>query len=90
MPKDERPLRLPISPRGTVALLRAVRSRTLTRGRPFVTPDDVKALAGPVLTHRLLVSPEADLAGVTSAQVVERAVAAVPVPHGQIPHGGSA
>jgi MoxR-like ATPase len=74
-------VRLPVSPRGTVGLLRASRARALTRGRPFVTPEDVKSLVVPVLEHRLVLTPEADLAGLTAAAVLERAVAAVPVPH---------
>jgi len=46
--------------------------------RTYVTPDDVKALARPVLAHRLLVSPEAQLQGVTSAQVLEQILEAYP------------
>jgi MoxR-like ATPase len=74
-------VRLPVSPRGTVGLLRAARARALTRGRPFVTPEDVKSLVIPVLEHRIVLTPEADLAGLTASAVLERAVAAVPVPH---------
>jgi MoxR-like ATPase len=77
-------VRLPVSPRGTVGLLRAARARALTRGRPFVTPEDVKSLVVPVLEHRLVLTPEADLAGLTAVAVLERAVAAVPVPHAPI------
>jgi MoxR-like ATPase len=74
-------VRLPVSPRGSVSLLRAARSRALTLGRPFVTPDDVKALAAPVLAHRLVLTPEAVLSGLTPEAVLERAVGSVPVPH---------
>jgi len=74
-------VRLPVSPRGSVGLLRAARSRALTRGRPFVTPDDVKELAVSVLAHRIVLSPDAALAGRDAADVIERAIAAVPVPH---------
>jgi MoxR-like ATPase len=74
-------VRLPVSPRGTVGLLRAARARALTRGRPFVTPEDVKSLALAVLEHRLVLTPEADLAGLTPAAILDRAIAAVPVPH---------
>jgi MoxR-like ATPase len=74
-------VRLPVSPRGSVGLLRAARSRALTTGRPFVTPDDVKALAAPVLAHRLVLTPEAMLSGLTPEAVLERAVGSVPVPH---------
>jgi MoxR-like ATPase len=74
-------VRLPVSPRGTVSLLRAARARALISGRPFVTPEDVKALAVPVLAHRLVLTPDAALAGHTAADVLTRAVASVPVPH---------
>ena len=74
-------VRLPVSPRGSVSLLRAARSRALTLGRTFVTPEDVKALAGPVLAHRLVLAPDAALSGQTPEAVLERAIGAVPVPH---------
>jgi MoxR-like ATPase len=74
-------LRLPVSPRGSVGLLRAAQARALTKGRPFVTPDDVKALVVPVLAHRLVLTAEAALAGHTPERLLERAVASVPVPH---------
>lgn len=74
-------VRLPASPRGSVSLLRAARARALVQGRSFVTPDDVKALAQPVLAHRLVLTPDAVLAGRTAADVLQRAVASVPVPH---------
>jgi MoxR-like ATPase len=74
-------VRLPVSPRGSVGLLRAARARALTMGRPFVTPDDVKVLAAPVLVHRLVLTPDALLAGATVASVLERALTSVPVPH---------
>ena len=72
---------LPVSPRGSVSLLRAARSRALTLGRTFVTPDDIKVLAAPVLAHRLVLTAEAALAGQTPEAVLERAVGAVAVPH---------
>ena len=74
-------VRLPVSPRGSVSLLRAARARALTLGRSFVTPEDVKALAVPVLAHRLVLTPEAALSGLTPEAVLERAISAVPVPH---------
>jgi MoxR-like ATPase len=72
---------LPVSPRGSVSLLRAARSRALTLGRPFITPEDVKALAVPVLAHRLVLTPDAALAGHSAETMIERAVVSVPVPH---------
>ena len=74
-------IRLPVSPRGSVGLLRAARSRALTQGRTFITPEDVKALAAPVLAHRIVLSAETALAGHSAEAILERAVASVPVPH---------
>jgi MoxR-like ATPase len=56
------------------------RGRAAAAGRNYVVPDDVKALAEPVLAHRLLVSPEAQLQGITSANALADVLAQVPVP----------
>lgn len=74
-------VRLPVSPRGSVSLLRAARSRALIAGRPFVTPDDISQLAIPVLAHRLVLTSEAAMGGLTAAAVIERVLSSIPVPH---------
>jgi MoxR-like ATPase len=51
-------------------------------GRGYVIPDDVKALAVPVLAHRLLVTPEAQLQGITPSDALDEVLRAVPVPGG--------
>ena len=73
-------VRLGASPRATLALLRAARAWALTAGRGYVTPTDVQDLAVPVLAHRLLLTPDAELAGRTAASVVEDLVRSVPAP----------
>ena len=73
-------LSLGVSPRGATALLTAARAWAWLSGRTFVTPDDVKALAGPTLAHRLSLTPEAELEGVSVASVLESALGSVPVP----------
>ncbi|MEU8133645.1 AAA family ATPase [Streptodolium elevatio] len=73
-------VRLGAGPRGSVALVRAARVRAAAAGRAYAVPDDVKALAGPVLTHRLLLTPDAELAGAGAADVVAEALATVPAP----------
>ncbi|QNP71281.1 MoxR family ATPase [Streptomyces roseirectus] len=70
-------VRLGASPRGSVALLRAVRVWAASQGRPYAFPEDVKALAVPVLAHRLVLTPEAELSGRTGADVVEEVLAGV-------------
>src|SRR4051812_45890721 len=73
-------LRLGVSPRGATALLLAARCWAWLSGRPYVTPDDVQALAPPVLRHRVAVRAEAELEGVTADGVVSGVLGAVPVP----------
>lgn len=73
-------LELGMSPRATLSFLRIARVWAAMRDRDYATPDDVKALAVPVLAHRLLVTPEADLQGVSAADVVRDVLDTVPVP----------
>jgi MoxR-like ATPase len=73
-------VRLGASPRAGLALLRAVRAKAAAGGRAYAVPDDVKALADPVLAHRLVITPEAELAGRTASDVVREVLASVPVP----------
>ncbi len=68
------------SPRGSLALLRAARAHAAVVGRDFVTPDDVKAMAPHVLPHRLLLIPDAELAGHLPADVVADVLDGVPAP----------
>ena len=68
------------SPRAALAWLAAARAHAALEGRAFVTPDDLKALARPVLRHRLLVTPEAELDGRDGEAVLERILSSVAVP----------
>jgi MoxR-like ATPase len=68
------------SPRGSIDLAKGARAWAWLRGSAFVTPDDVKSLAGIVLAHRISLRPEAELDGVTQQSVVAAALATVPVP----------
>ena len=68
------------SPRATIALAQAARAHAYLRGREFVSPDDVKAMAPDVLRHRVLLTYEAEAESVTSDQVVARVLDAVPAP----------
>ena len=74
--RDDQRVELGASPRAGLMLLRAAKAHALLAGRDHALPDDVQALAEPVLAHRLMLSPEA--AGVPRAAVVADAVAAVP------------
>ena len=68
------------SPRASIALAQASRAHAYLRGRAFVTPDDVKAVAPDVLRHRILTTFEAEAEAVTSDAIVERLLVAVPAP----------
>lgn len=68
------------SPRGATALLACARAWAWLSARSFVTPDDVKAVALPVLRHRLALHPEAELEGMTSAAVIAQVLREVAVP----------
>ncbi|HEX5543446.1 MAG TPA: MoxR family ATPase [Micromonospora sp.] len=73
-------VRVGVSPRGAIALTRAASAYALMEGRGWVLPEDLKALVGPVFAHRILLSPEAQLRGVSAAEVLQEAVESVPVP----------
>jgi MoxR-like ATPase len=78
--RDLPEIRLGASPRGSLNLSRAARTWAVAQGRAFVTPEDVKDVAGPVLAHRLLLTPQADLQGVTGTEIIERVLDSRPVP----------
>jgi MoxR-like ATPase len=73
-------LALGASPRGALALQGAARAFAATLGRDFALPDDVKRVAGVVLEHRLLLTPDAELRGLTPADVLAEVLASVAVP----------
>ena len=67
------------SPRGTLALARASQAYAAVQGRDYVVPDDVKALAGPTLSHRLILQPQARLKDLAQTTVIAEVLASVPV-----------
>ena len=68
--RNHEDLMLPASPRASIALLGMARARAAIRGRDYVIPDDVKAIAYDVLNHRLLISPESEIEDVTLEDVI--------------------
>ena len=73
-------LYLGASPRAGIALLRVAKARALAAGRAFLEPDDVKAVAVPVLAHRLILAPEARSSGLTGERIVQETLEKTPVP----------
>ena len=73
-------VRVGVSPRGVISLARAASAWALVEGRGYVLPEDVKALVEPVYAHRLVLSPDAQVRGVTPAEVIAEVVRSVAVP----------
>jgi len=78
--RNDPDLLLGASPRATLFLQRAARTHAAVDGRDFVSPDDVKAILAPVLNHRIILRPEAQMRGVNVEKVLENISQSVPVP----------
>ena len=78
--REEASFALGASPRAGVSLFLAARAEAFLSGRDFVTPDDVKALAAPVLRHRVVLTPEAEVEGQTVDERLAALLASVPAP----------
>ncbi len=78
--RDDPDLLLGASPRATLFLQRAARTRAAVAGRTYVTPDDVKAIMLPVLVHRMILRPEAQMRGATIPDIVDGILTGVAVP----------
>jgi MoxR-like ATPase len=78
--RDDSRLYLGASPRAGIALLRVAKARALADGREYVLPEDVQAVASPVLAHRLILGPEARASGTPAQQLVREAVERTAVP----------
>ncbi len=78
--RDDPDTLLGVSTRGAIAMVRCARVWAAAHGRNYVLADDIKELAAPVWTHRLVLTPEADFAGCTSTTVIARALAGVQAP----------
>jgi len=78
--RDWPSLSLGASPRAAVSLMLVSKANAAMDGRDYVIPDDVKASARPVLRHRVIIKPEADLEGITADQVLDDVLRAVEVP----------
>jgi len=78
--REHEAIELGVSPRGTLALFRATQALAGLRGRPYATPDDVKTVAGPVLSHRMILSPEARLRGRSTENILAELLGRVEAP----------
>ena len=71
---------LGVSPRGSLALMKASQAYALMKGRTYVTPDDIQYLAPAVFGHRMILKPEAKYEGIYTEEIIERILMKVPVP----------
>jgi len=82
--RDMKQVRLGPSVRGCLAYVRVAKAWAAGQGRTYVVPDDVKDLAGPVLAHRVLLDPEAEISGATPESVITEVLAEVHPPMGRV------
>lgn len=73
-------LYLGASPRASIAILNAAKGFAAIRGRDFVTPEDIKEAAIPVLQHRVIVTPEREMEGITSVEIIKQILESVEIP----------
>lgn len=73
-------LYLGASPRASIAIMDASKALAAINGRDFITPDDIKKVAGPILGHRIILTPEREMEGLTSEQVVKQIVESIEIP----------
>jgi MoxR-like ATPase len=78
--RTAREVKLGVSVRGALALIRTAKTHAAGRGRHYVVPDDVKALAEPVLAHRLILDAEAEFDGVTASNLIAQVLIETPPP----------
>ncbi|NEU57722.1 MoxR family ATPase [Halorussus sp. MSC15.2] len=78
--REDRRVSVGVSPRGTQRLFEATRAYAAMQGREFVTPDDVKRVAHPVLAHRVVLTPDAQVNNVAKSAIVDHVLDSVPVP----------
>jgi MoxR-like ATPase len=83
--REHQALRLGLSSRGSIAVLRAAQAYALGTGRAYVVPDDVRAVVRPVMAHRLVLTPQAQVRGATAASVLDDVLASVPAPTAVVP-----
>lgn len=73
-------LYLGASPRASIAILNAAKGYAAIRGRDFVTPEDIKEAAIPVLQHRVIVTPEREMEGITSIEIIKQVIESIEIP----------
>ena len=83
--REDRAIELGASPRASIAMMKAAQVVAASEGRDFVTPDDVKPVAKPVLRHRIMLHPDAELQGISADERIDDILRTVPVPRAAKP-----
>ncbi len=78
--REDRAIELGASPRASIAMMKAAQVVAASEGRDFVTPDDVKPVAKPVLRHRVMLHPDAELQGISADERIDDILRSAPVP----------
>ena len=73
-------LYLGASPRASIAIMDASKALAAISGRDFITPDDIKKVASPILAHRIILTPEREMEGLTAEKVVEQLIESIEIP----------
>jgi MoxR-like ATPase len=73
-------LYLGASPRASIAILRSAKANAAIKGRDFVTPEDIIEMAGPVMRHRIILTPEKEMEGVTADELIEQIIKNIEIP----------
>lgn len=73
-------LYLGASPRASIAMLNASKAYAAINGRDFITPDDIKMVAVPILSHRVMVNPEREMEGINASQIIDQIINQIPAP----------
>ena len=78
--RNNQALYLGASPRASLAILRSAKANAAIKGRDFVTPEDIKEMATPVLRHRIILTPEKEMEGITADELIENILRTIEVP----------
>jgi MoxR-like ATPase len=78
--RHHKSLYLGASPRASLALMNASKAMAAMAGRDFVTPDDIRDVAVPVLRHRIVLSPDKEMEGVTEEEVIRQIIQGMDIP----------
>jgi MoxR-like ATPase len=73
-------LYLGASPRASLAIMKAAKANAAIKGRDFVQPEDITEMAGPVMRHRIILSPEKEMEGLTADELIENIIRSIDVP----------